>query len=279
MPFGERPRILALLACALPCLAAGQQSPAKAPPSEIGAPPLRNYTPKEYGAQPQVWTIAQDRRGVMYFGVAELILEYDGVTWRKIRVPSSIVRSLAMDAAGRIWVGANATFGYLAPDAHGSLQYVSLVDKIPPGDRTFGDVWPILITPQGNFFKAANRLFRWDGKTMHVWAAKTRFPWMSDVRGRIFTSQTGVGLQEIVGDELRDAPGGEAWKNSDRLFMMPYDGNRILVAARGAALSLYDGEKATPFPTQADDYLRKSIINTAVALPDASASTPARAAW
>ena len=255
--------MVALIALALPPLCPAQT------PAEVGAPVLRNYAPKEYGADPQVWSILQDRRGVLLFGVDNNVLEYDGVTWRKIPVPSSVIRSLAMDAAGKIWVGANANFGYLEPDANGTLQYVSLVDKIPQEHRSFNDVWQVLITPQGIFFRSYERLFRWDGQSMHVWAANALlFQALSEVRGRIYTSQTGVGLEEIVGDELRPLPGGAAYKDSRKLFLHPYDDRRILVSARNETLTLYDGEKVTPFPSQADSYFQKNELYTSTPLPD-----------
>lgn len=232
-------------------------------------PVLRNYTSREYGAaDPAVWSVLQDRRGVLFFGVSNMVLEYDGVTWRKIPVPSAVVRSLAMDATGKIWVGAYGDFGYLEPDASGTLQYKSLLDKIPPEQRNFSDIWQVLITPQGNFFRSYERLFRWDGQSMHAWVTKTRLEALSEVRGRIYTSQTGIGLQEIVGDELHELPGGGAYKNSRKLFLHPYDDRRILVSARSETLTLYDGEKVAPFPTPVDDYLKKSLLYTSIPLPD-----------
>lgn len=233
-------------------------------------PVLRNYTPKEYGATPQIWSILQDRRGVLFFATDGMLLEYDGVTWRKIPAPSSIVRSLAMDDTGKIWAGCSANLGYLEPDANGTLQYVSLVEKIPPEHRGFNDVWQVLITPRGTFYRSFERLFRWDGRRMQVWATQTRFQALSEVRGRIYTSQEGIGLQEIAGDELRDLPGGAAYKNAIKLFLHPYDDRRLLGSSRGETLTLYDGEKVTPFSTQADDYLKKNILYISTPLPDGS---------
>ncbi|MDP8981107.1 MAG: GAF domain-containing protein [Acidobacteriota bacterium] len=244
--------------------------PAHAQQTELGMPVLRNYTAKEIGGATDFWTILQDRQGVLFFGSANAIVEYDGVTWRRIPVPSSVVRSLAMDAAGKIWVGANATIGYLEPNSTGTLQFVSLLDKIPPEHRSFNDVWQVLITPQGTFFRSYERLFRWDGKSMHVWAGDALFQALSEVRGRIYTSQAGIGLEEIVGDELRPVPGGAAYKDSIKLFLYPYDDRRILVSARGGTLTFYDGEKVTPFPTQADDYLKKNELYISAPLPDGS---------
>ena len=69
---------------------------------------IRNFTPEENGGSEQNWSIIQDDRGVMYFGNNDKgILEYDGKTWRQIPIPNnSIVRSLAKDDEGTIYVGA-----------------------------------------------------------------------------------------------------------------------------------------------------------------------------
>jgi signal transduction histidine kinase/CheY-like chemotaxis protein len=260
---------LVLLALVIPCLAASQTHPSPQPGNELGLPVLDNYTTRDYKGGPQIWTILQDYRGVMYFGHSgSNIHEYDGVTWRKIDVPTSTVRSLAMDDNGRIWVGAGENFGYLAPDATGKLHYVSLFDKVPQEHRGITDVWQVLPTAQGTFFRAFERLFRWDGKQMHVWVPKTRFQALSMVDGHIYTAQDGIGLQEIVGDELRDVPGGEAYKDSAKLFLHKFDNGRMLVSARGQLLTLYDGQKVTPFPTEADGFLRKNKTYTSILLPD-----------
>ncbi len=236
-------------------------------------PVLQNYTAKDFNATPQIWTILQDRRGLMYFGDSDgNILEFDGVTWRKIFTPSSVTRSLAIDDNGAIWVGANANFGYLEPDAAGTLKFVSLIDKVPAEDRGFTDVWQTLATPQGVYFRSYERLFRWDGKRMQVWtpASKTRFQALSALRGHIYTTQNGIGLEEIVGDELRSVPGSDAYARSIKLFLHPYDETRVLVSARKELLTLFDGQKVTPFATAADAYLKKHEVYTSTVLADGS---------
>ncbi|MCX6604799.1 MAG: hypothetical protein NTV52_14530, partial [Acidobacteria bacterium] len=146
---------------------------AQSRPAELGVPLIRNYTPKEYNGRSQVWDMVQDRRGFLYFALGRAILEYDGSNWRRIPISAATARSFALDADGRIWVGAAGDFGYLESDSTGTLQFVSLLEKIPPGDRTFDDVWQVLITPKGKFFRSFNKLFRWDGQQMHVWSTKT----------------------------------------------------------------------------------------------------------
>ncbi len=240
---------------------------------QSGMPVVQNYSYRDYNAPGQVWTVLQDRRGIIYMGVsAGEILEFDGVTWRKIFVPSSVVRSLAMDQNGTIFVGTGGNIGYLAPDAAGTLQYVSLNEKIPAEDRNFTDVWQVLPTPQGVFFRSYERLFRWDGKTMQVWrpAAGSRFQALSAVRGVVYTDQQGIGLQTIDRDELHNAPGGDAYRNSGKLFLYPWDATHIIVSEREGFVTLYDGQKVTPFPTQADAYLKIHKTYTSLLLRDGS---------
>jgi signal transduction histidine kinase/CheY-like chemotaxis protein len=266
------PVLLLALACA--GLSFAQAASSATPhPAEVGMPILESHSYKEFGDYPQIWAVMQDRRGVMYLGVSGgEMAEYDGVSWRRIDVGMEIIRSMAMDDAGRIWVGGNGGFGYLAPDAKGSQSYVSLLDQVPEKDRNFTDVWQTLVTPQGMFFRSYEELFRWDGKTMHVWhpPAGSRFQALSLVHGHIYTDANGIGLEEIVGDELRPAPGGSAYANSIKLFLHPYDEGRIITSQREGLLTLYDGQKVTPFPTAADDYLKAHKPYTSTLLRDGS---------
>src|SRR6202011_4092304 len=76
---------------------AGDASASFSPGAEVGTPLVHNYSSKEYEVPGQVGASVQDHRGVMYFAISEgSILEYDGVTWRKILVPSAVIRSLAL---------------------------------------------------------------------------------------------------------------------------------------------------------------------------------------
>src|SRR3954467_5828944 len=129
-----------------PCLALAQPAtPAAAlpagPRAEEGRPFIRNYRPQEVAGDGQNWAIVQDARGVIYVGSNAGVLEYDGATWRLIETPTlDTVRSLDIDGNGRIYAGSVSDFGYLAPDAVGRLQWVSLLNRVPSEARSFGDV-------------------------------------------------------------------------------------------------------------------------------------------
>jgi len=143
----------------------------------IGLNYIKNYTHKEYDLQPQNWCIVQDKRGIIYVGNQGGVLEYDGISWRKIDVPNSEVRSLAVDDNGVIYIGGVNEFGFLAPDFKGTLQYKSLVNNLKDHQKSFANVWRIHATKEGVYFRTTYYLFRWNSKQekMDVWRAKYSF--------------------------------------------------------------------------------------------------------
>ncbi len=241
-----------------------------------GFPVVQNYSAVDLNNSNQIWTIAQDPRGMIYVGdTGPSILQFDGTRWRQIFVSSVLTRSLAVDSKGRVWVGGSSAIGYLQPDSAGQLHYVSLIDKIPQADRNFSDIWNILVTHSGVYFRSYEHIFRWDGKRMHVWTPEhgQTFQALSSVRGHIYTSQTGIGLEEIVGDELKPLPGGQAYSHAQKLFLHPWDNGQILISQTNAygpvtasLLSIYNGQKAVPFHTQEDSYFKKYQLYTSLLL-------------
>lgn len=261
--------------------------------NEIGRPFIRNFAPKEYGAAPSNWAIVQDQRGVMYFGNAEGVLEYDGLSWRRIATPNrTVVRSLALGLDGRIYVGEVGAFGYLAPsrsDGTGHTRFVSLLALVPPENRKFADVWNTRVTNQGIYFTTYNTLFRYTpralpdqkGKTggyfhedeqatgdMRVWKAQTRFQLSFVVRDTLYVDQKDFGLMQMVDDSLRLVPGGERFAAQRIYVMLPYNDHQILIGTMGHGLFLYDGIAFHPFPTAVDSFLIQNQLYQGLALPN-----------
>ena len=68
----------------------------------------------EFNAMPQIFDIAQDFRGLMYFANGDGFIEYDGLEWRKISLfPSVEINSIEADTNGIIYAGGVNDLGYL----------------------------------------------------------------------------------------------------------------------------------------------------------------------
>ena len=268
---GRRPcsiHLLSLLFLLLPVIqpeAFAQDAGAE----EAGRPFITNYSPADYGAGVQNWAIVQDDRGVMYFGNNSGVLEYDGATWRLIEVPNrTVVRSLVKGADGRIYVGAVGDLGYLAPDSLGQMQFVSLRDEIPEDFRDFADVWNSDVIGGDMYFNVGTCFFRWNGEEMRVYPAEVAFHITKAVDDAFYVRQWEVGLMRLEGDELRLVPGGEQFAQERVYVMLPFGDGRVLLGTRTQGLFLFDGERITPFETDADELLRRSgLYHPGVVLP------------
>lgn len=243
--------------------------------AETGWPLLRNFSPAEYGAAVQNWSIAQDRRGIMYFGSSEDgVLEYDGVRWRKIPVPNRTpVRSLALGADGRIYVGTIGDIGYLEPDATGAMHYVSLLERLEPEDRAFSDVWRTFATPEGIYFSSFQRLIRIDGQRIKVWRAASSFHIAFRVRNQIYIREVGRGLLQLVDDRLQKVLRGEHFANDKIFVMQPWPlgsdaGTAILVGTRSQGWFILDGQHMQRWRTEIDDELADALLYGGVRLAD-----------
>lgn len=240
---------------------------------EVGIPRIVNFAPRE--AAPwvghQSWATAQDSRGVMYFGNTAGLVEYDGVSWRLLPLqPAGTVRSLARDAAGRIWVGGQGTFGTVEPDAVGQLRYRDLLAHVPPDQRDFTDVWKTHATATGIYFQAFTHLFRWADERLTVWRPETTFHMSFVVRGRVYVREGGRGLLRVEGDALRPVPHGEVFADDRVYVMLEHGDDEILVGTREHGLQLLSPLGVRPFPTDADRYLAVSQLYDGTRLADGS---------
>ena len=91
---------------------------------------ITNYTAKQYKLNPQSFDIEQDNRGVMYFANDGGVLEFDGETWRTIKIPTQRTYALEKSRSGKIYVGALDNFGILVSDKRGEFIYESISSKI-----------------------------------------------------------------------------------------------------------------------------------------------------
>lgn len=247
---------------------------------EAGRTIIRHYPPETYDGGAQNWAILQDQRGVLYVGGTGAILEYDGVTWRKILTPTrSTARSMGMDASGRIYVGAVGDLGYLEPDAKGDTQFVSLVGKIPAESRVFEDVWRLFVAPEGVYFQTQVALFRWADGAMRVWKPTARiFNRAQYANGTLYVGQPGSPIQALRGDTFEPLPGTERIGTEAYPIILPFDEKRLLMGTRADGLFLYDGAALQPFPTDVDQILETSNTYRGFLLPDGSIAITTTAA-
>ncbi|MBL8176536.1 MAG: hypothetical protein JNK48_17805, partial [Bryobacterales bacterium] len=233
--------------------------------SEAGHFLIQKYESKAYSASPQNWAVVEDKRGFLLVGNNEGLLEFDGVQWRRIALPNrSAVRSLAVDASGRVFVGGQGIAGYLAPDTDGNPRFVSIVDQLGPGERTFGNVSSVVAASDGVYFSAPEVLIRWDGKAVRTWKAAGDFRRGFLIDGVLHIVVKGVGLQRLVSNELTAARGGEQFRDQDVRAAFRDARGILLVTAKGLMRQTLDG--FAPAPSDATPLLDRNAVYSAIQL-------------
>jgi serine phosphatase RsbU (regulator of sigma subunit) len=245
---------------------------------ETGFFDIRNYTSKEYNLVPQNFAIAQDQRGILYFGNNSGILEYDGVKWNRIATPKEApVYSLAVGNKGTVFVGGTGEIGYLSPDAVGKMKYCSLLDYLNAKDQNFAEVWKCFATGDGSvYFQASNKIFCWNGHRMKVWTASTSFHLMFYLNGTIYVREREAGLKKMENGKLILMQGGELFAESKIYFMLPFRQSLVLMNTQkhglyfmqpgkdiSSSADLKDAAQLTrvvPFHTEIDDFLKENLI-------------------
>ncbi len=233
----------------------------------MGTPFIRNYDHKEYKEHEQNWAVTQDHRGIMYFGNTHGILEYDGVQWRFIATTTpDIVRSLAVDKNGVVYVGGHNYFGYLQADSIGQMKFISLSKNLSDDEKGFKDVWKTYATTQGVYFQTRTALYLWADNKLKVWKPENIFHLSYNVRDTLYIRQFDKGLMFMDRDSLRLVKNGEFYADKRIYAMIPMGKKKILIGTRNHGLYVYDGHSSNPFYTEADKFLKENKLYGGVAV-------------
>jgi signal transduction histidine kinase/CheY-like chemotaxis protein len=246
--------------------------------SERGLPFITNYLPKDYKALPQTWCVAEDNRGIMYFGIQNGILEYDGVKWRKVTFKNipSVVRALAKDKNGRIYYGAIGDFGYLTKDSLGQTVGRSLLQYIPSKYRNFYDVWTIYVANEGIYFQSREFIFKLNEKNeVKVWKPKVKFMYSFYLDNNYFVHEQGVGLFKMINDSLQLIPGSEFLGQERMQVMLPFSSSdnttsekQYLIGLFYSGLYIFNGKTFQPFVSEATSLLKAGTLYKGVKTKD-----------
>ena len=222
------PRVLLLLALAGLLLAA-----APAPAATLrGQPLMQRYSSEDYPSAPSHLAVTSDDSGAIYVGNFEGVMRFRGGQWEIFELPGrSLVRALHKGWDGRVYVGGYDRFGVLDTEPGGELKYEDLRAKfgLQGEEANVGDVWAILETQRGLYFRASRELFFLgrDGGTK-------RWPLSADVRGfsalgeTLYARVQGIGATRFEDGVFVPLPGAEVF--ADRTL--------VLVAQRGDGLLL-----------------------------------------
>ncbi|MEI7500469.1 MAG: ATP-binding protein [Bacteroidota bacterium] len=237
---------------------------------EQGFPFIKNFTPTDYKAHAQNFSITRDLAGILYFGNFAGVLQYDGEFWRLIPTEKTTkVSALASDSLGNVFVGAFGEIGLLAPNDRGELIFKSLIDSTMVKASSFQDVLQIFPTNDGVYFITQKNIFLYHGGKMESIKPEYEIISAFHVNKTLFFQVKDKGLMSFKERKLIPVPKGDIVSGAIEIkAMLPYPGDQILIATGTQGLYLLDSNGVRVFLTQSDDLFMKNLITDGVALFD-----------
>jgi serine phosphatase RsbU (regulator of sigma subunit) len=206
----------------------------------------RNYSVNQFNTRQYslgegtTYSIVQDKRGLIYAGTANGILEFDGYSWRFIKVKfGAWVFSLACDSSGKILIGSQNEFGFLEPDLTGTYTYHSLSDSLKEEERNFGSIWKIHVTNFGEVYQSENRIFIFRNGSLKVIQPETSFHLSFYLNDTLFVRERKVGLMKFKDGKLIPVKNGAVFSNIG-IFSMLSINNTAFIASQQDGIFRYN---------------------------------------
>ncbi|MDO6517521.1 helix-turn-helix and ligand-binding sensor domain-containing protein [Zobellia uliginosa] len=213
-------------------------------------PPIKNYTPQEYNGEYQNWGISQSSSKTIFIANHMNLLEFDGSTWHRYKLPNaSIIRSVkAVD--DRIYTGSYKEFGYWKKDNNGELQYTSLSDSLTVTMAEDEEFWKILPIDNSILFQSLDRIYIYDPteNTFKFIAAESQKARLNLVDNKVYFQIAKKGLFTIDGGKPLLVSNDPVFTTNTIIGVYKHLNNLMVITDEGR-FYLYDFSKLHPWPT------------------------------
>lgn len=234
-------------------------------------PPIQNYTPIEYNAGNQNWSIAQSNDQTMYVANNNGLLEFNGNTWNLYQVPYGTPVKSVMVLNEKVFTGSYMQFGYWVRNQFGVLIYTSISDQLKIPLIEDEDFWNISHFKDWVLFQSLDRIYIYNinKATFEILDAKSNSPKIFELGNKIFFQKMGEGLFTLENGEPILVSDDLILKQTNIVGAFLVD-NRILIITEQAEFFYLENNVLVEWklPVETDLYLSK--IYSALRLNDGS---------
>jgi len=246
--------LLLILSIGIACRAVAQPS--------IGLPAIKNYTHTDYNADAEMWDIAQDKNGVLYFANNDGLLSFDGSYWKIYQMPNkAAIKSVAIDASGKIYCGGQDEVGYFFPDNNGILKFHSLKNLLPQKARQFADIWNIVLYNGEVFFRTIECMFELKGNELKTFDAPGGWRLLSKAGTQLFAEDRDEGLMTFKGGQWQHCCSAYPTAGLQVTGIAPFGKDTLLMITQRKGTYLLNGTSLIPKPTAIDGILSGDLVS------------------
>ena len=223
-------------------------------------PPIKNYTPSEYQAENQNWSISQSLEKLIYVANSKGLLEFNGESWELYTTANeSIIRSV-MVLENRIYSGAYMDFGFWEKDVYGVLNYTSLVAQIDLELIQDEEFWSILGLDDWILFQSLNRIYIYNivDHSVETIDSKNKINKMYKVGNSIYFQRLNDGIYKIENGKDVLVTDNKVVKENLVVGIFPKE-DKLLVQTRDDGIYIFNGTELKKWSYSASNLL--STVN------------------
>lgn len=213
-------------------------------PKLKGLPGITHYNRKDFHADPQFWTVCEDKEGVMYFGNNDGCVIYDGERWHQVSLPNnSSIRSLTIDSAGIVYAGGFNEFGMIKKDPEGRYFYESLLDTLKFNDPQIENLWQVHYFKDRIIYRSFSKLIIIEGNKITTVPSKQSFIRSFIVNNQYFVQDVDHGIFMLDITKMRFIPYfmPAQYDGEEIVAILPTDNpNQILATARSGKIFQFE---------------------------------------
>lgn len=161
-------------------------------------PPVSVYTPEEYGAENQNWSISQSENKHVYIANNKGLLTFDGATWRLYNTPNNTILRSVKVIGDKVFTGFYNDFGFWEKNENDELVYQSLTDDLDLlVDEQF---WHIEALEGWVVFQSLQRIYLYhlETKSYKVISSKTQFINLYKLGNSLYYQEANIGLFKLI---------------------------------------------------------------------------------
>lgn len=234
-------------------------------------PPINIFSPSDYGAEPQNWSITQADNRYIYVANNKGLLEYNGAKWTLYPSPNeTIIREVAF-INGLIYTGSYHEFGYWKKDDYGVLNYKSLSKELNVEFLEDEEFWSILHFENVILFQSLDRIHIYNtaSKTYTTVNFKDKITKLFKVNGDFYFQSLNHGLYKIESGKAVLVSNEHIFKVNPVVNIFKHN-EKLLVLTQDSGFYILNGSEATSWNIPSKKLLNDVSVFSAVHLKDNS---------
>lgn len=234
-------------------------------------PPINIFSPEDYGAESQNWSISQSAERNIYVANNKGLLEFNGAKWSFYESPNETILRSVKVIDSLIYTGSYHEFGYWKKDDLGVLNYTSLSKALEVDFFEDEEFWNILALDNWVLFQSLDRIhiYNKSQNSYHVINSKTTISKLFNVDDNLYFQNLNNGLYKIKNGKDILVSDDSLLKNNVIVNIFNYN-QSLLILTQDKGFFILKAGFLSPWNISASSILQKVSVFCSIQLKDKS---------